>query len=137
MTGHPLASKFKREKEREEELQLVSHRSQPRNFELLPKKKLKKKGRKPPKGGNVYTSNNVQKGEDDYSPKSCKRAASHSSQPSSKSIKRNLSPKSQIQGSRCDSEIKLYVRNIPTFNDNDKQHFISGSLESSRYSQVR
>jgi hypothetical protein len=55
MTGHPLASKFKREKEREEEMQMKSHRSPPRHAELLPKKKLKKKGRKPPKA-NAHSS---------------------------------------------------------------------------------
>ena len=137
MTGHPLASKFKREKEREEEIQLASHRSQSRHFDLLPKKKLKKKGRKPPKGGVVVMTNRIKKSVDEYSPNSCQRAGSHSSQPSSKSIRRNLSPRSLIQGTRCESEVKLYVRNIPTFNDHDRSHLISGSLESSRYSQVR
>ena len=89
MTGHPLASKFKREKEREEEIQQASHRSQSRNLELLPKKKLKKKGRKPPKVGIAAATNKIQKGVEDYSPNRCKRVGSHSSQPSNKSMRRN------------------------------------------------
>lgn len=51
MNGHPLASKFKREKDKEENepKSKASHRSPHQFQDLLLKKKLKKKSKKPPK----------------------------------------------------------------------------------------
>ncbi len=68
MTGHPLASKFKRE---ENPSQALSHRSSEKILIAMPKKKLKKKTKKPPKPQvKKLNAKTALKSHDAYSPNS-------------------------------------------------------------------